>query len=436
MATALDSIISGIKADQGLKAETSATRISRGVAAADDLNTTLLKVIAATNVNADGRITAADMMKISDGTYANPADYVDFLEAHGNDNGTVTTGFHYVQNDGGTLMFQGRNFIDTVADAIYHYGFDIQNGRYFNEDGNDNETAIDVAGWLNFFLNGENIVYGTVASEELGSGKYSSYFAKAANETFEAGAGNDKVWADVGADTVWAGTGNDTVGGGSGNDKIYGGAGIDKLWGEAGADKIYGEAGADQMGGGLGNDIMDGGDDADTLYGDEGADQLFGGSGVDKLSGGKDSDTLTGGSSSDSLMGDAGNDKLYGESGSDKLYAGDGADYLRGGSGADKIYLWESVKARDTLDFNSGDSGKTLGTIDRVEGFVSGQDKIDLRSFGGMTFEAIDFEGGGQASTYYDGKYLRIDANGDGASDMLIEFAWVNKIVAGDLLLA
>lgn len=432
----LQSITSGILTDGGLKNSISVARINKGIVAAVDLNETLLKVIESTNVNDDGRITASDLVKISAATYANPADYVNFLEAHGNDEGNIVTGFHYVQNDGGTLMFQGRNFIDTVADAIYHYGFKITNGRYYNEDGNDNETAIDVAGWLNYFLNGENIVYGTGGDNELGSGKYSSYFAKAANETFDAGAGNDKIWADVGSDKVLAGLGNDTVGAGSGNDQIYGGSGSDKLWGDSGNDKIYGEAGNDQLGGGLGNDVMDGGDDADTLYGDDGADQLFGGAGVDKLDGGKHADILMGGSSSDTLSGSAGNDKLYGDAGADKLYAGEGTDYLRGGAGADKFYLWESVKLRDTLDFNVGDSGKTLGTIDLVEGFVSGLDKIDLRSFGAMSFENIDYAGNGQASVYYDGKYLRLDSNGDGATDMMVEFAWTSKLAIGDFLLA
>lgn len=53
-----------------------------------------------------------------------------------------------------------------------------------------------------------------------------------------------------------------------------------------------------------------------------------------------------------------------------------------------------------------------------------------------MTYEDIDFAGAGQASCYYDGHYLRIDSNGDRAVDMMIEFAWVNELAAGDLMLA
>ena len=60
----------------------------------------------------------------------------------------------------------------------------MQNGRYFNEDGNDNELTADVAGWLNYFLNGVNVVHGSGLSDEPGTGTYSNCFAIARNETF------------------------------------------------------------------------------------------------------------------------------------------------------------------------------------------------------------------------------------------------------------
>ncbi len=124
----LGSIITALKADRGLAKEQSDRKIEKGIAAAETLNALLLQVIAATGANADGRIDVADMVAISKAVYANPADYVRFLEAHGDDEGNVETGFHLVQNDGGSLTFDGRNFIDTVADAIYHYGFKIEDG--------------------------------------------------------------------------------------------------------------------------------------------------------------------------------------------------------------------------------------------------------------------------------------------------------------------
>lgn len=416
----LNRLYNAIAADPGLRASISTAQINRGLAAATDLNTVLLDMIRMTGVNADGRISAADMQRISDFLWEDgqALDWRNFWLAHGNDNGDVVSGFHWVQNDGGTLMFRGRNFVDTVADAIYHYGFRIENGRYFNEDGNDNERIADVAGWLNYFLNGENIIYGNYNDNELHSGTYSDYFAAARNETFLAGAGNDRIWADLGNDLVRAGPGNDVSGGGRGNDRLYGDGGNDTLWGEQGNDSLYGGDGVDVLGGSVGDDLLDGGAGADRLMGEDGKDRLFGGAGNDNLSGGN------------------GNDRLYGDAGNDTLIGGEGADHLTGGKGADLIQLWEQLAARDTLHFSFGDSGITAGTIDRVEGFVSGVDKIDLSDMGPMVFRALEFRGGGVASFFYDGQRLRFDQDGDGRTDMMVEFAWVETLRASDFILA
>lgn len=53
-----------------------------------------------------------------------------------------------------------------------------------------------------------------------------------------------------------------------------------------------------------------------------------------------------------------------------------------------------------------------------------------------MRFATVDFTGNGRASAFFDGTYLRIDGNGDGAADMLIEFAWVDPLRAGDFIFA
>jgi Ca2+-binding RTX toxin-like protein len=436
MPTALDSILAAIRADAGLRGNVSARDIDRGVAAADDLNTVLLRVLDRTNGNDDKVIDKADMIDVSNETYARPRDYVDFLEGHGNDNGTVESGYHYVQDDGGSLLFQGRNFLDTVADAIYHFGFDTKNGRYFNEDGNDNERVQDVAGWLNFFLNGRTMVYGGDGNDEFGSGEYSDYFAKARNETFMGYGGDDAMWSDRGNDKVYGGSGNDRSGMGTGNDSGYGGTGNDSMWGETGSDKVYGGTGKDVLGGGLDGDDLYGGDDGDNLMGNEGRDELNGGSGRDRLEGGADNDTLNGDFGRDDLMGGDGDDKVRGGDSNDKLSGNEGRDTLRGDDGTDAMYLWENAQVRDTLVFKDGDSGRTLGNIDLVEGFVSGTDKIDLSSFGAMKFAGIDFTGGGKASCYFDGTYLRIDDNGDRATDMMVEFKYVDRLSAGDFIFA
>jgi Ca2+-binding RTX toxin-like protein len=396
----LTTLTAAISVDPGLRAATPVAEINLGLTAAVNLNTVLMQTIITTHVNDDGLITEADMQVISSAVFNNPTNWQKFIIGHGNDNGTVETGFHHVQNDGGSLIFQGRNFIDTVADAIYHFGFDIRNGRYFNEDGNDNELTADVAGWLNYFLNGVNVVHGSGLNDELGTGTYSNYFAKARNETFLAGAGNDKIWSGDGDDKVMGGLGNDTSGAGIGNDSLYGEIGNDTLWGE------------------------------------DGRDTLFGGDGVDTLGGGNQSDLLYGGTGNDTLRGENADDWLFGDVGNDNLSGGEGIDRLRGGAGADKLTLYENIKAVDTLFFAAGDSGKTWATIDSVEGFQSGSDKIDLRAMGPMTFAELDYVAGGNRSCYYDGHFLRVDYTGDGATDMMVEFKYMSTLQANDFIFA
>lgn len=434
----IPSLINAINADPGLHAKTPTAQINKGLAAAQLLTSVLAGSIAATDANADGLIDAADLQKISDHLHvrANAAELVDFLDGHGNDNGTIESGFHYVQSDGGSLQFQGRSFIDTVADAIFHYGFRIENGRYFNEDGNDNELTADVSGWLNYFMNGENVVFGSDGKDELGSGVYSDYFKTARNETFRAGGGDDKVWADVGNDKVLGGTGNDMVGGGKGNDKIYGEAGNDTLYGESNQDSIYGGAGDDTIGGGADNDVISGGDQNDLVYGENGDDYVLGGAGDDKVNGDNGKDLLLGDAGRDELSGGASSDRLYGGEGNDKLHGGNGIDYLHGGAGADTIILWEDAKAADVVYIAKGDTGKTLATMDHVEGFESGSDKFNMKALGAMQFEKLDYQGEGKASCYYDGHYLRIDANGDAITDMMVELLYVETLSASDFLFA
>jgi Ca2+-binding RTX toxin-like protein len=469
MPNALTSLITYLSQDPGLRANVSAAERTEGQLAAATMNAQLLRIIEARGFNADGIVTPAELAAISRIVQANAADYAIFLEGHGNDEGNVETGYHLLQNDGGSLEFRGRNFANTVVDAIYHYGFDVIAGRYVNEDGDANETTRDVAGWLNFFLNGKSTVFGSNTGETLHSGMYSDQFAAARNETFWAGGGDDEIWADVGSDKVYGGDGNDVSGGGSGNDTLMGEAGSDSLYGDTGDDSLDGGTSADRMGGGDGHDQMLGGDGNDTVYGDIGNDTMSGGLGNDEMGGGDGADSMTGGAGNDMmhsgeahdvLFGDDGNDTMHGSEGNDRvnggtgmdsMSGGDGNDILWGGEGTDTIMasegsdvvhgnrgrdlisLWEDVQSRDVLVFSQGDSSRMLGGIDRVEGFAVGVDKIDLRSFGAMTFEDIDFAGG-RNSVYYDGRYLRIDSNGDRATDMMVEFAWIESLSAGDFL--
>ena len=376
----LSRLLDALAADPGLLGAVAPGDRSDGLAAASDLAGLLAQTLTDLNLNADGLITASDLSAVSAAIRADGAASARFQAAHGNDGGGSETGYHLLQNDGGSLVFQGRNLADTVADAIFHFGFATVNGRLVNEDGALNQPVARVAGWLNHFINGVTLVEGSDQADRLTSGAYSADFAGAENELWLAGGGDDRVRAGLGADT------------------IQGGTGADLLLGEAGDDEIQGEAG---------NDALRGGEGQDSLSGDEGDDLLRGQEGDDLLSGGGGRDVLRGGAGQDSLW---------------------------GGAGADRISLAETVQACDVIVLASGDSGTMGGLADLVTGFVSGIDKLDLTALGPMSFEAAGFSGTG-ASAWYDGAALRIDGDGDGTCDMTIRFHGLADLVAGDVLM-
>ena len=286
--------------DPGLNAHVRDAEIARGLVAVDNLSALLTSVIGRLGVKDDGLLTAADLKSVSNAIRAVPTDYQRFVKAHGDDEWGGETGYQLLQNDGDRLIFQGRNFADTIEGAIFHIGFSFSDGRFVNEVGNANKTVADVAGWLNFFLNGVNTVHGTEGADQLGSGTCSAALASAVHETFYAGLGDD----------------------------------------------------------------------------------------------------------------------------------------ITGGAGADRITLWEEAQARDTLVFRAADSGMARATIDTVEGFANRVDKIDLRAFEEMVFAGLDYTGGGMASCHHDCRYLRIDSNGDGVTDVIIAFKWVDELQASDFLFA
>lgn len=468
----LNSIAAHVRNDDGLRAQIADADIEGGALAAELMNDVIAEAIAATGVNADGRITANDARAISDYIRANPALYDAFVDGHGDDEGMIETGFHLVQGDGGTLEFQGRNFVNTIADAIYHIGFTYENGWFLNEDGDANEEVADVAGWLNYFVNGVNVVYGAGGNEELYSGRYSAPLAAAANEKFLAMGGDDSIWAGDGDDTVNAGRGNDVSGGGAGHDLIFGKGGNDTLWGEGGNDTLNGGNSDDVMGGGSGDDKLIGARGHDTLTGEQGRDTLrgdggngeiwagddndraFGGGGEDTIGGGSGhdilkcddrndslygdggNDRLYGGNDDDGLYGSVGNDTLYGDAGADTLSGDMGEDVMVGGAGTDLIYGWEDTDAQDIFVFAPGDSGLAPQDQDTVEGFDSGEDLIDLTAFAGLSYIGTAAFSGTGAESRYSGDTLQIDADGDGNAEMAITFRWVPAIDAGDVLLA
>ncbi|MBD2690197.1 calcium-binding protein [Anabaena catenula] len=207
-----------------------------------------------------------------------------------------------------------------------------------------------------------------------------------------------------------------------------------------GSDNILsGLAGVDRINGGLGNDIIDGGADNDQLFGNQGDDILIAGTGADLVSGGLGDDsyiidsldnvienggegidsvdvnvlgtgntwtniasevefinisganvanvrqnssvdtTIIGNSAANILTGGAGDDTLAGKAGNDTLIGGSGADIFEFGGQALAVDPVTGLleETGNTLGF-SGLTSTTVGK-DKITGFVSGIDGIDLQ---------------------------------------------------------
>lgn len=216
-----------------------------GLAAANALNKLIHEGLFTLDLARDGMISPDDVVSLSDWIKADPTRYQTFVDAHGDDEAGVTTGYHWLQNDGAVTLFHGQNLANTVIDGMYHIGFDIKDGRFFNEDGNANATVAQVASWINYFALGKSVYMGTDGNDTYTSGQSDTKFAGADSETINTLAGNDVVRAGIGSDTIDGGEGNDVLYGETGNDSLIGGAGNDQLIGGTGSDVLFGGLGRD-----------------------------------------------------------------------------------------------------------------------------------------------------------------------------------------------
>lgn len=155
--TGLDDLIEVIKTDVGLEQRISLSDIRGGIAAADTINHLIVEGIETLGLANDGRISTADVREINTWIQSDTDRYASFVDAHGNDEGNIETGFHLVQGDGAEARLFGQNAVNTVGDGIYHIGFDIIQGRFRNEDGDANQTAARVAAWINSLLNEDDL---------------------------------------------------------------------------------------------------------------------------------------------------------------------------------------------------------------------------------------------------------------------------------------
>ena len=395
--TGLDRITDTIKMDTGLTAKTSAAQVMEGARAANNLNTLLVKGITELELDKDGWIGAEDLLKLSN--WVNDKEHADrkktFLDNHGDDEDGQETGFHNVQGDGGTVNYFGQKLINTVADGIYHFGFNMRMGRFENEDGNLNAQLSDVSAWLNTLYKGTELIQGDNNADAIQGTD--------AAEVLSGRGGDDTLNGDGGNDLLMGGDGNDSLSGDAGNDQLYGGFGRDTLDGGDGSDTYVvmgdwfegydtyddkGLSGTDKIlmvGNGnvtLGLTAISGIEEIDArgvlspyqawIAGDSGNNNwdfskvtflgklaVTSGLGDDKITGTTGKDTLLGGAGNDTINGGQGDDQLFGEAGDD-LFVFDA------GFGQDRI-----------VDFEIGHDHIHLGA-----GLVEGAAKFSL--VGGM----------------------------------------------------
>lgn len=148
--TGLDRITDMVFGDVGLRKRTAPEDRIEGAQAADGINKLILEAAEATGVAKDGTISADDVRAINAYIRENHLDA--FTALHGDDEGRVATGFHKVQNDGARQKMFGEKFTDTIADGIYHIGFEIDGDNFVNEDGAANASVQDVADYLTYFM--------------------------------------------------------------------------------------------------------------------------------------------------------------------------------------------------------------------------------------------------------------------------------------------
>ncbi len=148
----LDQVLSWIARDPGLAGANEASAISAGIAATNSLNLLLVQGLQDIGAFDKTELSVADIVSLN-AWFRDPAHserLAAFIALHGDDETGVETGFHTIQNDGGSRQFDGRALIDTVLDGLFHIGFPLSadGTRLTNEDGADNATLSDVARWL------------------------------------------------------------------------------------------------------------------------------------------------------------------------------------------------------------------------------------------------------------------------------------------------
>jgi Ca2+-binding RTX toxin-like protein len=475
--TGLDRITDIVMADKGLGANVPDAEIYEAADAANTMNAILHEAIQATNAAADGSFSVDDVRAIN--AYIRAYYKEEWNTLHGDDEDDYETGYHLVQNDGAKSYMFGKNLVDTVADSIYHLGYEIQGDNILNEDGNRNATLTDLADWLNFFYlnpadtgtgldelvdvvkndtglsactNAGDINEGAVAANEMN---------KILIEAIESqGLASDNLisvediiainqyirdnhytrWVELhGDDEDDEETGYHLVQNDGAREKYRGDNfvntvidGIYHLGFEINGDYIDNEDGDQNANLGdlatwlnnfyLGEESTFGSVKDDTICTLNVDDKIWAREGNDQVYANDGDDQVWGGDGNDYLKGQEGNDTLYGEAGDDYLKGGTGNDTLVGDTGNDHLYGHEDNdqlfdgEGNDYLDGGTGND--TLITSDGADKAVAGDgdDMLYANSDG----ETDYFYGQDGADTFHflvEGEGVGIDYVKDFSSD-------------------
>jgi VCBS repeat-containing protein len=429
---------------------------------------TALAVVASSSSAAT--LLAGAAARILDASAAEPEDKIGVIEARissgyqagtysadgdpGNDFGErlqlTAAGEAMVASLGGTVGFDAASGLLTLRFAnpitgasatavLGHIAYVNQIGDFSLAVGSDDSRTVAVratdsdgatSAWADRDIGLAADVVDTKRMDDFTGGRF--------DDVVSGGIGDDVIDGAGGNDTFRyaLGDGNDTIQGGTGQD-VYEFSGlasgaltmdadgpwlflesngdlsriceVERFEFQLGADADSFDIGGDLTAAGVTSLLIDAGDGDDTIdaslmtsstsldvRGGAGDDALMGGLGDDRIDGGDGDDTLIGGNGDDILVGGTGGDAIEGGTGNDHIDGGDGDDTLSGGEGRDTYGL-------------SGFFGS-----DRIEDFVSGEDRIELSGFSADDVTLTSVEGGNATR-------ISIDVGGVHYGDALVD---------------
>lgn len=152
--TGLDQIVDVILRDEGLIRRISTGDMREGATNANKMNHLIIEAIVQEGLANDATLTPADARQINNYLVEHHLEL--WIQLHGDDEDGEETGYHLVQNDGAYARMFADNVINTIADGIYHLGFETNNKhRLVNEDGKNNASFEKIAWWLDSSLKSE-----------------------------------------------------------------------------------------------------------------------------------------------------------------------------------------------------------------------------------------------------------------------------------------